>query len=311
MFSQGNSVSNRTPFQSLLRIVAMVALGFVIVGPLLGLQLAMSVYEGDFVKDMASLSGTPELATAILITQAMATLVGLIIFPLIQITRMERKSLRPFFPFQRQMGMMLVVVAGIGLIFPVSISPLTAWNANISFPDFMNGFERWAKESEERVAMITALITDIDTVPELLIGLFVIALLPAIGEELVFRGMIQQELWRGSGNIHVAIWTSAFIFSAIHVQFYGFIPRVLLGALFGYLYYWSGNLLVPMFSHFFNNAFAVVMLYLYHTGTIDLNVEEDHAAPLKYVIPCIILTITLLYYTREHYLKTNDNQNIA
>ena len=150
-----------------------------------------------------------------------------------------------------------MIVAGIGLIFPVAMSPLSEWNANLSFPDFMSGFERWAKEEEDRLAKITSLITAIDSVPELLLGILVIALLPAIGEELVFRGMIQQELWRGSRNIHLAIWTSAFIFSAIHVQFFGFIPRLLLGALFGYLYYWSGNLLIPMFSHFFNNAFAV------------------------------------------------------
>ena len=66
------------------------------------------------------------------------------------------------------------------------------------------------------------------------LGLLVIALLPAIGEELVFRGILQRELWRGTLNIHVAIWVSAAIFSAIHMQFYGFVPRLLLGALFGY-----------------------------------------------------------------------------
>jgi membrane protease YdiL (CAAX protease family) len=293
----------------MLRIVLMVTLGFVIVGPLLGLQLAMAFYEGDLMKDIGNVSGTPQLATAILIMQATATLVGLIILPLIQITRLEGKQLQSFFPNQEKLGLMLLIVAGIGLIFPIAMSPLSEWNANLSFPDFMSGFERWAKEEEERLAKITSLITEIDSVPELIVGIFVIGLLPAIGEELVFRGMIQQELWRGSRNIHLAIWTSAFIFSAIHVQFFGFVPRLLLGALFGYLYYWSGNLLIPMFSHFFNNTFAVVMLYLYHTGSITLNVEEEESAPIKYVIPCVILSITLLYYTRQHYLKTKDNLN--
>jgi len=295
----------------MLRIVLMVMLGFVIVGPLLGLQLSMAFYDGDLMQDIGNVSGTPQLATAILVMQATATLIGLIIFPLIQITRLERKSLRPFFPDQEKLGLMLLIVAGIGLIFPVAMSPLSEWNANLSFPDFMEGFERWAKLEEERLAKITSLITAIDSVSELILGILVIALLPAIGEELVFRGMIQQELWRGSRNIHLAIWTSAFIFSAIHVQFFGFVPRLLLGALFGYLYYWSGNLLIPMFSHFFNNAFAVVMLYLYHTGSITLNVEEEEAAPIKYVVPCIILSITLLYYTRQHYLKTNDNETLS
>ena len=82
MFSQGNSVSNRTPFRSMLRIVLMVMLGFVIVGPLLGLQLAMAFYDGNLMQDIGNVSGTPQLATAILVMQATATLIGLIVFPL-------------------------------------------------------------------------------------------------------------------------------------------------------------------------------------------------------------------------------------
>ena len=98
---------------------------------------------------------------------------------------------------------------------------------NIKFPEFMSGFEQWAIQEEERLAKLTAAITDFKSTGELLLGIFVIALLPAIGEELVFRGMIQRELWRGTLNIHLAIWISAAIFSAIHMQFYGFIPRLL------------------------------------------------------------------------------------
>ena len=144
-------------------------------------------------------------------------------------------------------------------------------------------------------------MTTFDSGMDLMIGIFVIALLPAIGEELVFRGMFQNEFYRGTGNIHLAIWASAIIFSAIHFQFYGFIPRLLLGALFGYLYYWSGNLLVPMFAHFFNNAFGVIMIYLHRHELTDLNVEDNTAAPLQYVILNIVLTVGLLYFIWRHY----------
>ena len=132
-------------------------------------------------------------------------------------------------------------------------------------------------------------------------GLIVIALLPAIGEELVFRGMFQNEFFRGTRNIHLSIWVSAIIFSAIHFQFYGFVPRLLLGALFGYLYYWSGTLLIPMFAHFFNNAFGVIMIYLHRHEITDLNVEDNTAAPLQYVILNALLTVGLLYYIWRHY----------
>jgi hypothetical protein len=98
-------------------------------------------------------------------------------------------------------------------------------------------------------------------------------------EELVFRGIIQREFYRATRNIHVSIWVSAAIFSAIHIQFYGFVPRMLLGALFGYLYYWSGSLTMSMLAHLFNNGMMVVALYYYQQGALDIDVESTEAAP--------------------------------
>ena len=120
----------------------------------------------------------------------------------------------------------------------------------------------------------------------------------------------QNELYRGTKNIHTAIWASAIIFSAIHIQFYGFIPRMLLGALFGYLYYWSGNLLVPMFAHFFNNAFGVTMIYLHRLKITEMNVEDNTAAPAHLVLLNIVLTVGLLYYIWKHYREVPKSPSI-
>lgn len=296
-----NLVSDKPPFRSLLRIVLIVIVGFVIAGPVLGLAISSAFYQGNLLADLQSASPEPGFLEAILTMQGIVTLIGLIVFPVIYITRLEHKSLKPFFPSQPQIIWILVIVAGIGLTFPISISPLAEWNMHIKFPEFLSGFERWAMQEEERLAQLTSAITDFKSTGDLLIGILVIALLPAIGEELVFRGMIQRELWRGTRNIHLAIWLSATIFSAIHMQFYGFIPRLFLGVLFGYLYYWSENLLIPIFSHFFNNAFAVVMLHLYHLDLTDVNMEDDEAAPVQYVIITLVLTIGLLYYVWKFY----------
>jgi uncharacterized protein len=282
------------------------------VGPILGLAVSSAFYEGDLLKDLQNATGQPGFIQAVLLMQGIVTLVGLIFFPIIHITRLEHKSLIAFFPTQPQILLVLLVVAGIGLTFPVSISPLAEWNLNLKFPEFMRGFENWAIQEEDRLAKLTEAITDFKSPGEMLIGILVIALLPAIGEELVFRGMLQRELWRGTRNIHFAIWFSAALFSAIHIQFYGFLPRLLLGALFGYLYYWSGNLLIPMFSHFFNNAFAVVMVYLNHMEITEINIEDGEAAPLQYVTAALIVTIGLLYYVRKHYREfpsTPEGQN--
>jgi uncharacterized protein len=301
MLTPQNLVSDRPPFRTLIRIVMVVVLGFVIIGPILGLAVSSAFYQGDLLNDLQSTNIQPGFLQAILTMQGIVTLVGLIILPAIYLTRLEHKPLSPFFPRQQQILLILLIVAGIGVTFPISISPLAEWNMNIKFPEFMSGFERWAMQEEERLAKLTSAITDFKSTEELLLGILVIALLPAIGEELVFRGMIQHELWRSTLNIHLAIWISAGIFSAIHMQFYGFIPRLLLGALFGYLYYWSGNLLIPMFSHFFNNAFAVIMVYLNHLEITDVNMEDGEAAPVQYVVIGLLLTLAFIYYIWKHY----------
>jgi len=301
MLNPQNLVSDKSPVRSLLRIIMVVTLGFVIVGPILGLAISSAFYQGDLLNDLTSSNFQPGFLSAILTMQGVVTFIGLILIPIIHLTRLEHKSLAPFFPRQQRLVFILMLVAGIGLTFPISISPLAEWNMNMKFPEFMSGFEQWAKTEEERLAKLTAAITDFQSPWELMLGILVVALLPAIGEELVFRGMIQQELWRGTRNIHVAIWVSATVFSAIHMQFYGFIPRLCLGALFGYLYYWSGNLLIPMFSHFFNNAFAVVMVYLNHLDITDVNIEDGEAAPFLYVIVSLVLSLGLLYYIWKYY----------
>lgn len=301
MLTPQNLVSDRPPLRTLLRIIMIVVLGFIIIGPLLGLAISSAFYEGDLLNDLQSANIQPGFLQAILTMQGIVTFVGLIVIPIIYLTSLEHKSLRPFFPRQQQLLLILIIVAGIGITFPISISPLAEWNMNIKFPEFMGGFERWAMQEEERLAKLTTVITDFKSTGDLLLGVLVIALLPAIGEELVFRGMIQHEIWRSTLNIHLAIWISAAIFSAIHMQFYGFMPRLCLGVLFGYLYYWSGNLLIPMFSHFFNNAFAVIMIHLNHLEITNVNMEDGEAAPIQYVIIGLALSLAFIYYIWKYY----------
>jgi len=310
-----NLVSDKPPLRSLLTILLNVILGFVIVGPILGLGISSLFYDGNLLDDFQNADKHPGIIGPILLTQSIATFVGLILFPILHITAIERKPIDPFVPSQKRTLLILVLASLLGLSFIISISPLVEWNMNMKFPEFMKSFETWARQEEDRLTKLTEAMTNFDSIGDLLIGLVVIALLPAVGEELVFRGMIQNEFFRGTRNAHFAIWISAIIFSAIHLQFYGFIPRVLLGALFGYLYYWSGNLLIPMFAHFFNNAFGVIMIYLNHKKITDFDVEDNTAAPIQYVILNIILTVGLLYYIWKHYnneprRQTSDSATI-
>lgn len=304
MFSQVTPISDRTPTQSLLRIFITIFTGFLLVGPAIGIMLAALVYDLDIESFFQGGKVNTAMVSPLLLLQAATTFIGLILFPVIHITQLEHKSLSPFFAGHPQLGQVLVMVCLLGLAFPLAISPITEWNADLQFPRFLSGFENWAREQEEAMGEMTRILTDFNTVGGLAVAIIVIGVLPAIGEELAFRGLIQNELWRGTNNIHIAVWASALVFSAIHMQFFGFVPRVMLGALFGYLYYWSGNLIVPIVAHFVNNTFSIVLIYLSNIKVIEMDVRETDSAPWGWVLPSLLLVAILLYQLRNLYRKT-------
>ncbi len=307
MLQPQHLVSNKQPLLSLFNIFVNLVLGFVLIGPLLGLLAASAFYDGNLLQDLTTVKNTKELFYPMLIMQGIASFVGLIALPYLHLRTIEQKKLRPFFPAQSRILFVLLITAFIALNFIISISPISEWNTHVTFPELLRGFEEWARTKEDQLSELTKVATTFNSPVDLIFGLLVIAILPAVGEEFVFRGIIQNELWRGTKNIHTAIWLSAIIFSAIHVQFYGFIPRMLLGALFGYLYYWSGNLLIPIFAHFFNNAFGVIGIYLYRKGTIDINPEGNEVASWQAIVFCTLVTITLLYFFRKFYQQQHSS----
>ncbi len=134
-------------------------------------------------------------------------------------------------------------------------------NSHLVLPDFMSGIEQWMKSSEENAAKITKIFLSANGFGGLMLNVFMIALIPAVGEELLFRGVLQNIFVKWTKNIHWGIFIAAFVFSFIHFQFYGFLPRIFLGIIFGYLYFWSKSLWLSMLGHFINNGFAVVVSY--------------------------------------------------
>jgi len=158
------------------------------------------------------------------------------------------------------------------------------WNMHVEFPEFMSGFEQWALLKEEEMMKITLYLTDFGNVGEFLVGVLVIGVLAGIGEEYLFRGVLQPKLHHYTGNAHAGIWIAAFIFSAIHFQFYGFLPRLMLGALFGYLYLYSGSLVYPIIAHILNNALTVIAVYLNKLGMIEFEIEGAAEMEWYYIL---------------------------
>jgi membrane protease YdiL (CAAX protease family) len=152
------------------------------------------------------------------------------------------------------------------------INLLADLNARISFPESLSGIEMYLKAMESRAAMQTERILTVYTLGGLLFNIFIIAIIPALGEELFFRGTLQRIFSDARGAVF-AIWISAFIFSAFHFQFYGFIPRMLLGAFFGYLFVWSRDIWLPIVAHFANNFFIILYFYFYKNNLISADLK--------------------------------------
>jgi membrane protease YdiL (CAAX protease family) len=201
------------------------------------------------------------------------------------------------------------VVDNLQLVWAILLVPALAplleltitWNKNLVLPEFLSGIELWAKTKEIELAQLTEYLIAFSDFGQFLTGLLVIAVLPAVCEELLFRGTIQPYIQRLTGSPHRAIWITAFVFSAIHLQFYGFVPRLLLGALFGYLYYWSGNLSIPILGHFVNNGITVVLSYLSQQGQPDLNPDNLPPAPLYVLVLSVVAGAAVLYRFYKRY----------
>ena len=162
----------------------------------------------------------------------------------------------------------------------------------------------WAKNLEDSTAdMINGLLVA-NSSSELLFNVLVIALIPAIGEELIFRGIIQRKLSYSMDNPVLAIWLTAVLFSAFHMQFEGFIPRMLLGALLGYLFYWTQNLWVPILAHFMNNFLQIIAQHLYREEITDLNLDKIETVPFWQWSISLLLMLGIGYYlwkfNKEH-----------
>ena len=168
---------------------------------------------------------------------------------------------------------------------------LGAFNTMLPLPDFLS----FLKEIEAQTLLITEQFLLMDTPIDLLLMLGLIGLVAAIGEELLFRGVLQNLFQEWFGSPHIAIWLTAFLFSVIHLQYYAVLPRLVLGALIGYVYVNSGNLRSAMLLHFFYNSTLVLLTFFIQHGGIDASWEDVGAEQLILALmSALVLGVLLL-----------------
>lgn len=145
---------------------------------------------------------------------------------------------------------------------------------------------------------------------EFWLNIVLFAVIPALGEELFFRGMMQQLFQKLFRSPQLAIWTTAFVFSAIHFQFQGFIPRFLLGGILGYVFFHTGSLWMSILGHFTNNALMVVSAHLYASGQLSIDLEKQEF-PWQAGIASLALTLFILYILEKTNVRTDETAQEA
>jgi len=216
----------------------------------------------------------PAVVGALKLLQIFTTGLGMFLIPSIIASILFSKSPSNYLSLQLPEK---PIVLGLSILLMFSAVPLInlihIFNQQLELPAFLSGIEEWMKQSEANAQRITEVFLNIKTTQELYYNLLIVAILPALGEEFLFRGVLQRLFKELTNNVHAAVIITAILFSAIHMQFYGFFPRMLLGLMFGYLLVWTGSIWVPVIAHLINNGAAVI--FAYYAQQNNLPFDQD------------------------------------
>ncbi|MGI6219934.1 MAG: CPBP family intramembrane glutamic endopeptidase [Bacteroidaceae bacterium] len=224
-----------------------------------------------------------------------------------------------------RIDLLLCAIAVIGLLNPL-IDLTAQWNMNLKLPQLLQGLEQWLTEMEQSANLLIESMLHDERISVLLLNILIIAILAGISEELLFRGLLMKLIYRwlfpkasaettksvstfpqDPLRFHAAVWITAFLFSAIHLQFYGFLPRLLLGAALGYICAYGG-LWAAILAHSANNTLAILVYpnQPYNSNWQWVNVLSetgDETVSLPLVILCTALTIGILWYMSYRYAR--------
>ena len=264
------------------------------------------------------------VATRLLIMQsmlAMLTIQDIFAFILPAVVAMALFYLRPLHVMGLDRMPSLKALAVVVVFYLVSL-PAMNWlvdfNGSMVLPSWMSGVEEAMRQAEDMAADATKQILDINTIPQLLFCLFVVGLMAGLSEEMLFRGAMQRTMQDSRMGVHTAIWVTAIVFSAFHMQFFGFLPRMMLGAWLGYLFVWTRSLWVPVIAHTLNNSTVVVMSYLAGKGVVpegfgdNLGLPADGAFPWMATASLVLSVAIALWAARsfrneKHGVEVSDD----
>jgi membrane protease YdiL (CAAX protease family) len=296
--TQAEIASRKNWFLSLV-VITLVAFGTLVLLQGIAVVLIPPIFQISVEELMALVGGdysVPNGRMALLFAQGLGSGLGFWVATWGILRFLEKADLHWSKQISRVSGKNLAIVSAMtvgGMLFN---GLLMYWNSLLILPEFLSGLEQWMQEMEAQLMELTQFLTDFQSIPELLAGILVIGVFAGVGEELFFRGLIQPKM---QGSLRSPHWVTAIIFSAIHVQFYGFLPRMFLGALFGYLYHYTGSLFYPILGHILNNTFTLLLVYASNEGLIELDVQSTNTVSYPgAAVGILVLILGFLYFKK-------------
>ena len=231
---------------------------------------------------------------------------GLFVFIFPTILTWMMTSLRPWHMMGMDRSLSLKSLGWMLALYVIAypaMAQIIYYNADISFPDSMKGLEQTLRDWENAGADATAAIMSTTTVGGLIVNVLIVGLFTGLAEEMFFRAGIQRMMMTSRISPTVAIWSAAAIFSFVHFQFFGFVPRLLLGAMFGYVYWRTRSIWAPALLHGINNSIVVVTEWLNRRNGTSFDFEQfitnTSGIPWWFIFSTLLTILFIIYSNRR------------
>lgn len=237
-------------------------IAFAIAGVFIASLISIPVWQamtGISALKMEEAMSDPANSDAVKVIQCIQAVVGFLLPALITALMLNRKPMK-LLGFSKKIKLTQVGLVCAIMFAGIFVSGFFSY-INELFP-ISDGWKQSFDKMESDYNSMVQSILSLDSVADYLIGLVVMAFLPALCEETLFRGGLQNYMTRWTRKPWLSIIVVSILFSALHFSFYGFLSRLFLGVMLGLLYEYSGKLWLSIIAHFFNNAFAVTAIYI-------------------------------------------------
>lgn len=198
------------------------------------------------------------------------------------------------------------------IMFAITVIPaitaIAEWNNSLTLPERWATLETILRDMENQAQLLSDRFLHTSSALQFLANLFVMAVIPAICEEMMFRGWLQRRLSDFTSN-HYAVFISAAVFSLIHFQFYGFIPRMIMGLAFGYIYLFTGTLWAPILAHFINNTVVVSVSFAEYNNCTTTAVSSLGTGETWYIgIISAVISFMMIFLLHTANVPYKGNQ---